>query len=127
MLSITSKNKAQVQSRMIAASTSSLEIKNAIPSEKRISSKWEEVSFLFVKYFAYGMAAGALASVVAFRKGLNAPARGKCIKAINKINCLFSRFVVAMSFYGAGFGSGIAFVKGNDIFDSELCKEEEVK
>jgi hypothetical protein len=48
-------------------------------SERRISSKWEEVTFLFAKYTGYGLAAGALTSIVLLRRGTHAPARGNNI------------------------------------------------
>jgi hypothetical protein len=76
----------------------------SIPSEKRMSLKWEDASYTFFTHTGIGLAVGMITSIVLFRRSKQIPAR------------------VATCFYGAGCGTGISFVKINEDFKNELLK-----
>lgn len=77
----------------------------SVPSERRVSSKWGEVGYLLASHSLAGLALGALSSVVVFRAGSRLPMRA------------------AMSFFGAGVGTGLALSKANDIMQREVRVE----
>ena len=89
------------------------------PSELRLASRWEEVSYLALSHTGAGLCLGALASVVVLGRRPLPAARGESRPLLLSLTR-----AAAMNFFGAGFGSGIAFARANALVEHEIACAE---